>query len=410
MEPELYTACSADSERIKQSTYRAPVCYADKMVQKLSRLLFCIALLIATQPDARAENEVTVELFAARGPLQSLVLRGPFTIASKFAAPPEQRFVLQCEDGQLFLRSVSRTQTAAANNRKSMPIGQRAVIATSSPRGICIELPDGTTRHYRGNLLVAPKGTAVLSVKNKVHYDAYIASVIGSESLPGTPEEALKAQSVLVQTLMLRYHQGDILQDTTQTQAYSGADYERPEARRAYAATRAQKLMCNGRPVNIYFHSACSGRTSSSRLFAGKKPTMPCDTSVECSYCKNSPFWRKKAVKIPRRLYLRDFPDGAPSIESRDDAGRPLTVRYSNGHKESGYGYWLRIGQKLGWDKLPGTRFEIRDRGAVIELSSTGAGHGIGLCQWGARGLADEGLNYRAILRYYFPGSTVEAK
>jgi len=377
------------------------------MVQKLPGLFFCVALLIATQPEVRAEKEVTVDLFAARGPLQFLVLRGPFTIASKFAAPPSQRFVLQCKEGQLSLHAFS---SGAVNGRKSMPIGQRAVIATSARHGICIELPDGSTRHYRGSLLVVPKGNAAFCVKNKVGYDAYIESVIGSESLPGTPVEALKAQSVLVQTLMLRYHQGDVLQDTTQTQAYSGADYERPEARRAYAATRAQKLMCQGSPVNIYFHSACSGRTSSSRLFAGREPTMTCDTSVPCQFCKDSPFWKEKVARIPKKLYLKEFPNGTPVIESRDSADRPLEVQYASGQKQSGYSYWLRIGQKLGWDKVPGTRFAVRDRGAVIELRSTGAGHGIGLCQWGARGMAEAGRNYREILSYYFPGSTLADK
>lgn len=379
------------------------------MVQKLPALFFCVALLIATGSEARAEKEVTVDLFAARGPLQSLVLLGPFTIAAKFAAPPSQRFILQCKEGQLSLRA-SGSPSGAVNGRKSMPIGQRAVIATNARQGICIELPDGTTRHYRGSLLVMPKGNAAFFVKNKVGYDAYIESVIGSESLPGTPTEALKAQSVLVQTLMLRYHQGDVLQDTTQTQSYAGADYERPEARRAYAATRTQKLMCQGSPVNIYFHSACSGRTSSSRLFAGRKPTMTCDTSVQCQFCKDSPFWKEKVARIPKKLYLKEFPNGAPVIESRDIAGRPLEVRYANGQKQSGYSYWLKIGQKLGWDKVPGTRFEVRDRGAVIELSSTGAGHGIGLCQWGARGMARAGRNYREILSYYFPGSTLADK
>lgn len=365
--------------------------------------------IAAPLPEARAQKEVSVDLFAARSPLQSLVLRGPFTIASKFSASAAQRFALKCSGGQLCLHAVDASSSLPSNSRP-MPLGARAVIASSAPQGIAIELPDGTNRHYRGSLLVVPEGTTVFSVRNKVDYSAYVTSVIGSESLPGTPAEALKAQSVLIQTLMMRYRPGDTLKDTTQTQAYCGADYERPEARRAFAATRTIRLMCQGKPVNIYFHAACSGGTSSSRLFAGKKPTAVCDTNVQCQFCKDSPFWRKKTARIPKALYLKHFPAGVPLVTASDSAMRPLTVRYADGRTETGYAYWLKLGQELGWDKVPGTRFKVQDKGTVVEISSTGAGHGIGLCQWGARGMADTGRTYRQILSYYFPGSCLVEK
>jgi stage II sporulation protein D len=65
------------------------------------------------------------------------------------------------------------------------------------------------------------------------------------------------------------------------------------------------------------------------------------------------------------------------------------------------------MGQKLGWDKVPGTRYAISCSPDFVTLTSTGAGHGVGLCQWGACGLARLGKSYLEILRYYFPGTDV---
>jgi stage II sporulation protein D len=74
----------------------------------------------------------------------------------------------------------------------------------------------------------------------------------------------------------------------------------------------------------------------------------------------------------------------------------------------SGYDFWIKLGQSFGWDKAPGTRYSLKqgkDKDIIIE--STGAGHGIGLCQWGASSLARNGKNYKEILEYYFPGCEV---
>jgi stage II sporulation protein D len=86
-------------------------------------------------------------------------------------------------------------------------------------------------------------------------------------------------------------------------------------------------------------------------------------------------------------------------------------IRWPDGRTETAYSFWLKLGQNFGWDKAPGTRFEIKQvAGNQIEISSNGAGHGVGLCQWGACGLAKQGAGYKKILSYYFPGSKIEMR
>ena len=59
----------------------------------------------------------------------------------------------------------------------------------------------------------------------------------------------------------------------------------------------------------------------------------------------------------------------------------------------------------VGYRVIPSTRFTVDAIGSDIRLSGYGAGHAVGLCQWGAKELAELGYPSDAILRYYFPGT-----
>ncbi|MEN9266750.1 MAG: hypothetical protein Q6K99_10990, partial [Thermostichales cyanobacterium BF4_bins_65] len=74
----------------------------------------------------------------------------------------------------------------------------------------------------------------------------------------------------------------------------------------------------------------------------------------------------------------------------------------------SGQEWWQRLGSRLGWGVLPGNRFSwVVGEGGIV-LTGQGAGHGVGMCQWGSRGLALLGKDYGAILRYYCPGTSLQ--
>lgn len=380
-------------------------------------MLAPLALMLVPSPAHAGTEKVLVTLFAARGSIKSLTLEAPFRIErANVEQSSGEKFLLTCCGGVLH---VSRKQGAVSGQsalqrrqhgaKIGMPVGRRAVIQALAGRPLTVQLEDGTVRRYRGTLIVSGSGEE-LTVKNSVGLRDYAISVIGSESLPKMPEEALKAQSVLVQTLLLRYKPGDSLMDTTQTQAYSGADYERPEARRAFDATCGVKLLCDGSPVQVFFHSTCAGGTSSSAIFCNKKPSRRCDKGVACAFCKDSPFWHPTTSLIPAARFAKVSPAGIPVIAQRDEAGRPLILKYPDGKQGTAYQFWLKTGQALGWDKVPGTRFSIAIKKADVELTSTGAGHGAGLCQWGAVGMATAGRSYKEILSHYFPGSELVSK
>ena len=59
----------------------------------------------------------------------------------------------------------------------------------------------------------------------------------------------------------------------------------------------------------------------------------------------------------------------------------------------------------LGGRALRSTRFEVRETPQGVRFDGSGSGHGVGLCQWGARSLAESGASYREILAHYYPGT-----
>lgn len=363
--------------------------------------LLIIFAFLSTKPVLALEDTVIVTLFKAHQPVNFLYIAGPV----KVLKPAPQ--LLPAGLYQL-LRSGGRFKLTALEQTGSTPIYFASQELKLAPLAgtFSLGVKSDSLRHYRGTLSITA-AREQLVCRNQLSIKNYVSSVVGSETIAQFPEEALKAQSVLVQTAMLRYKANDELNDSTEKQAYLGAEFERPAVLRAVQNTWGKTLCFANRPLKIYFHAACGGGTSTSELFTGKSTGLPCDAAVPCKYCQQSPFWHITSKRVPANVFAAKFPEGLPTIMAKDKSSRPMRLKYPHSViAESGYSFWLKVGQRLGWDKLPGTRFEIEKlAGGDIELRSTGAGHGVGMCQWGAAGMANEGLSYEKILTYYFPGS-----
>ena len=74
-------------------------------------------------------------------------------------------------------------------------------------------------------------------------------------------------------------------------------------------------------------------------------------------------------------------------------AGRPVVLSAAD------------LRQRVGYQKLPSLAFSVNVKRGVFTFDGRGQGHGAGLCQWGAAGMAKEGKTYREILRHYYPGT-----
>ncbi len=67
----------------------------------------------------------------------------------------------------------------------------------------------------------------------------------------------------------------------------------------------------------------------------------------------------------------------------------------------------LAVDRRLGWNAVPSNNFTAREVGGEVVLQGVGQGHGIGLCQRGAKAMAREGQNFRQILDHYFSNTAV---
>jgi hypothetical protein len=95
------------------------------------------------------------------------------------------------------------------------------------------------------------------------------------------------------------------------------------------------------------------------------------------------------------------------SVSKRDATGRAewLTIEGSRQIKVRGWDFKLIVGRARGWQMIKSSRFDVSRAGDGFVFRGGGFGHGLGLCQEGARGAARRGMNYRQILSFYFPGT-----
>lgn len=255
-------------------------------------------------------------------------------------------------------------------------------------------------------------GSAGLDVIHALPMEEYVAAVVEAEMPPGFPPQALRAQAVAARSFALfrkleavaegrSWHLGATVLD----QVYrAGRD---PRTRAAAAATAGEVLAVDHEPVQAFFHSACGGRTEAGAEALGKE--LAYLAPVRCSRCQKAPRYRW-TVKVEAaelgRLAGLPGPVTSARVAARTPTGRAASVALAGGGGKAQLAA-VDLRQRLGWERLPSLAFEVAlSRGRVV-FEGHGAGHGAGLCQWGAAGYAREGRDYRTILAHYYRGAEV---
>jgi stage II sporulation protein D len=247
----------------------------------------------------------------------------------------------------------------------------------------------------------------------ELRLEDYVARVVSGEMPARFPPEALKAQAVAARSYALTRK----LEARAAGRPHDlGAGVlsqvlaERPSAaaRAAAEATAGEVLVSGMEPVEAYFHAACGGRTESGAAALGRD--LPYLAPVTCGRCDDAPRVRWTARFDARALAKAAGLSGeatALRVVSRTATGRAERVEIvAHGRTVALAASDLR--QRLGYSTLPSLAFDVREKGGEFALEGRGQGHGAGLCQWGAAGLAREGKDHREILRHYYPGAEVQ--
>lgn len=384
--------------------------------RRCGRLVLSAWLALATTCApclSRIPNQVQVTLFVAQAPIAEATLFGPLAVQEPHRILPAGMYKVVAERNSVALHVGGKPILTTTAALKLVGLSKRGLhVRVPSRTPILLNPSNQLDRYYRGKVEFRARA-GKLAIVNTVAARHYVVSVVGSETNPNCPLEALKAQSVLCQTRLSRYHPGDNLSDTTEVEAYLGSAHERAEVDQAVWLTWGQTLTWQSRPVTVFYHSTCAGGTSAANQYFHLKPgELPYLPAVACSYCKASPFFQPTIRTIPwtafnHAFHLPTSNIAGPTIKTRDSAGRALSVQVGHGRIMSGYQFWLTMGQKLGWDRVPGTRYEFVAAAPAghMRIKSTGAGHGVGLCQWGAAEMAKQGKTFDQILDYYYPAA-----
>ena len=271
-------------------------------------------------------------------------------------------------------------------------------------------------KKYRGSVEISPADKGMLVV-NELPMEDYLAGLINCEISSQWPMEAIKAQAVVARSYAFFqrearknavYH----LESTVIDQVYDGCAIEDSRAIRGVRETSGEVLTYDNKVIQSFFHSNCGGHTESSENVWGY--AFPYLQGIDCSYCLSAPSAKWEQTLALNRIEsllrssgyqvagLREIKTGR-----RNRSGRvtDLTLIGTDGRLTISA---VNFRKAIGYTVIKCTNFEVKITGYDAVFSGTGYGHGVGLCQWGAKQRAGDGFDYREILTYYYPGTRLK--
>ena len=268
---------------------------------------------------------------------------------------------------------------------------------------------DNTTNSSMSEITIYRSNGSIINL----NMTDYLIGVVSSEMPASFNLEALKAQSVLARTYALKAKQtGKKLTDTVSTQSYIDIDQMKNKwensfntyynkIKNAVENTNGEYLSYNGNYIEALYHSTNNGKTESSLdVFGNYYPYL---ISVSSEYDKNASSYLR-TINMPldtisNKLGLNLNNDSVISILSYTDGGNIKEINI-NGNNFSG----KKVRELLG---LRSADFDISISDNNANITTRGYGHGVGMSQYGANGMANAGYSYKDILSHYYPGTTL---
>lgn len=253
----------------------------------------------------------------------------------------------------------------------------------------------------------------------------WLPGVVAGEMPALFEEEALKAQAVAARTYIMysmgrekpAHPEADVCDDPACCKAHStdeelrekwGESYEENMARvlEAVRSTDGEYMSYGGEVIQAVFHSSSSGRTEDSAAIWQAEPYLVSVESPETA--EDVPNYVTSVTVSPE-----DFREAVLTVHPEAEFGEDpafwlgAAVRDASGRVES---------VDIGGTQVPGTElrtiFELRSTAFTLDYTAegflftvTGYGHGVGMSQYGANVMAEDGADYEEILTHYYPGA-----
>ncbi|SHJ18118.1 SpoIID/LytB domain-containing protein [Desulfofundulus thermosubterraneus] len=324
--------------------------------------------------------------------------------------------------------------------------GQMKKIAPAGGLNLVTLYQGDQARRYRGNMefRLDDKG---LTVVNQLPIEEYLYGVVPAEMPAYWPGEALKAQAVAARSYVLAQmgtyaSQGFDVLATQASQVYRGYDGEHPAASKAVDETRGIVVTYRGRPISAVFHSSSGGYTENSEdvwrnqvEYLRGRPD-PFDRNPQNNHYDWTKTYTAGQLKEQLAAMGYHFSEIYDLVEmERTSTGQRVKILAVIGLGLDGQPLTIEIGR----DPLKGKADEVRralglksacftmekvmtqqptetqvipvqgqqdDHPRLVKVTFRGSGwgHGVGMSQYGALGMASQGYSYQEILKYYYSG------
>ncbi|MBQ2955341.1 MAG: SpoIID/LytB domain-containing protein [Clostridia bacterium] len=279
-------------------------------------------------------------------------------------------------------------------------------------------LPDGL--ETRGGVPVLTVYDTANETYEEMDVERYVMGVLAGEMRNDWPMEALKAQAILARTFVLKfidekesaYEGADISTDIKEAQAYS-AEKINERIEKAVSDTRGEVLSVNGELPYAWFHAHAGGMTELPTLALDYKEADPVYTQAV-----ESPDSDKAPTSV--KSWTVSFPAdevAQAAKASGTDVGKITSIELGEKGESGRTAYFLINGKKvsapslrinLDSTKLKSTLLSSvsMDNGRIT-FTGSGYGHGVGMSQWGAYGMAEQGKTAEEIVSHYFRNAGV---
>lgn len=289
------------------------------------------------------------------------------------------------------------------------------------------------TSCYPGSIKITANNTKITAI-NITDVEQYLKGVVPYEmgQLDSSRFEALRAQAVAARTYAYKHFGSretlgfDIYADT-RDQVYKGLNSATPLTDKAVSSTAGIVMTYNDDFIIAYYHSTCGGQTETMDTWEKKNhpyiKSVPDLRSDGTSWCNESKYdsWERKFKDNEALSSIQKYSKNAKinisnfrsiqniAVMDTLPSGRIFSLKVSTDK-----GSFFVKGDKVRWlfmqadNILPSSFFRINHENGEWVISGKGYGHGVGMCQMGARARAQAGQKFTQILSHYYQGITLE--
>ena len=343
-----------------------------------------LLLMLLAVPQATAQQDIRFSVLGLFHPRELILQPEGMQVLSVTAqgAAENSQLVLNGETGhrQIVFHAEGNRVIAGAHSAGSWTAAAR----DGGVAAFRLTVPGRFHRIYRGRFVIQARKGELLAVVS-MDRETAVASIVIAEMVESAPLEALKAQAVATRSFLTAgpRHVGQLMGhlefdfcDTTHCQFLKSPPAASSRVARAVEATRGLILVYRDKPLAAMYTNRCGGQTRSLHDVGMEPGDAYPYYSVRCQWCRKHPAtWQSRI--------------GA--------SGQP--PKPGNEHSR------IAAARQWGWSAIPGSDFTATADGEGWRLEGHSVGHGVGMCQMGASGMAAKGAGFRQILSHYYPNT-----